>query len=145
MRRLLLIVLGVVLFLVIAAVLARWLSADNAERGKVVDLLDAQARGDVASMLDQIDGCAARPRCVATVRANARALKDPGKVSIVAYDSPTAHALGADSGPTRVVWKTPSRLPTVQCVQIRRTGSVLSGPSVTVTGLSEPIDREGAC
>jgi hypothetical protein len=43
------------------------------------------------------------------------------------------------------VWKTPSRLTTVQCVQIRRTGNVLSGPSVTVTALSEPIDRQAGC
>lgn len=145
MRRSLVIVAGVIVFLAIAIVLARWLSVENTERDRVVDLLDAQAKGDVHAMLEQIDGCATRAACVGAVRANARDLRDGGKVDILAYDSGTSHALGAATGPTRVVWKTPSRLPTVQCVEIRRTGNVLSGPSVTVTGLSEPIDREGAC
>lgn len=145
MRRLLVIAAGVIVFLAIAIVLARWLSAENTERDRVVDLLDAQAKGDADAMLEQIEGCTARPACVGAVQANARNLRDGGKVDIVAYDSHTSHALGAATGPTRVVWKTPSRLPTVQCVEIRRTGNMLSGPSVTVTGLSEPIDREAAC
>jgi len=144
-RRLLVIAAAVVVFVAIAILLARWLSIENVERDKVVDLLNAQARGDTRAMLDQIDGCAQRPACVTAVRANAGRLKDPGKVDIVAYDSDTSHALGGATGPTRVVWKTPSRLPTVQCVEIRRTGNVLSGPSVTVTGLSQPIDREAPC
>lgn len=145
MRRLAAIVIAAAVFVAIAVVLARWLSAENAERDRVVDLLQAQARGDERAMLDLIDGCLARPACVGTVRANARSLRGPGKVEIVAYDSETSHALGAARGPTRVVWRTPDRLPTVQCVEVRRTGNVLSGPSVTVTGLSEPIDREAAC
>ena len=141
----LIIAAAVLVFVAIAVVLARWLSAENAERNKVVDLLDAQARGDANAMLDQIDGCVRRPSCVEAVRVNATRLKDRGDVDIVAYESATSHALGAKSGPTRVVWKTPSRLPTVQCVEIRRSGNVLSGPSVTVTGLSEPIERESPC
>lgn len=145
MRRLVAIVVTAAVFVAIAVVLARWLSAENAERDRVVDLLQAQARGDERAMLDLIDGCLARPACVGIVRANARSLRGPGKVEIVAYDSETSHALGAARGPTRVVWRTPDRLPTVQCVEVRRTGNVLSGPSVTVTGLSEPIDREAAC
>lgn len=145
MRRLVAIVVTAAVFVAIAVVLARWLSAENAERDRVVDLLQAQTRGDERAMLDLIDGCLARPACVGVVRANARNLRGPGKVEIVAYDSETSHALGAARGPTRVVWRTPDRLPTVQCVEVRRTGNVLSGPSVTVTGLSEPIDREAAC
>jgi hypothetical protein len=144
-RRVLIIVAAVVVFVAISVVLARWLSAENDERNKVTDLLAAQARGDADAMLDQIDGCIRRPGCVAAVRANAQRLKDPGDVNIVAYESDTSRALGGATGPTRVVWKTPSRLPTVQCVEIRRTGNILSGPSVTVTGLSEPIERESPC
>ena len=141
----LVIVAGVIVFAAIAVVLARWLSAENVERSDVTDLLDAQARGDAAQMLHAIDGCAARPACRGAVAANARRLKDPGRVEIVAYDSETSHALGGATGPVRVVWRTPTRLPTVQCVQIRRTGNVLSGPSITVTGLSEPIGRQSPC
>jgi hypothetical protein len=33
----------------------------------------------------------------------------------------------------------------VQCVDVRRTGSVLSGVSVSLTGLSEPIGRQSSC
>jgi hypothetical protein len=144
-RRVLIIGAAILVFVAISVILARWLSVENAERNKVTDLLDAQARGDANAMLDQIDGCLHRPGCVGAVRANASELEDPGKVDIVAYESKTSHALGASTGPTRVVWKTPDRLPTVQCVEIRRTGNILTGPSVTVTGLSEPIGREAPC
>jgi hypothetical protein len=144
-RRVLIIATAAIVFVAIAIVLARWLSVENAERNKVIDLLNAQSRGDANAMLDQIDGCVRRPACVDAVRSNATRLKDPGDVDIVAYESATSHALSAKSGPTRVVWKTPSRPPTVQCVEIHRSGNVLSGPSVTVTGLSEPIERESPC
>jgi hypothetical protein len=144
-RRVLIIGGAVLVFVAISVVLARWLSAENAERNRVTDLLDAQARGDADAMLDEIDGCLRRPGCPAAVRANAAKLKEPGQVDILAYESDTSHALGAATGPTRVVWKTADRLPTVQCVEIRRTGNILTGPSVTVTGLSEPIGREAPC
>jgi len=144
-RRVLIIAAAIVVFAAISIVLARWLSAENAERDKVTDLLDAQARGDANAMLDQIHGCVTRPGCVAAVRANAERLADPGPIEIVAYESETARSLGAASGPVRVVWKSPDRLPTVQCVEVERTGNVLTGPSVTVTGLSEPIERESPC
>lgn len=145
MRRVLVIGAAILVFVAISVILARWLSAENAERNKVTELLDAQARGDANAMLDQIDGCLHRPACVGAVRANTEKLRDAGKVDIVAYESDTSHALGAATGPTRVVWKTPNRLPTVQCVEIRRTGSIITGPSVTVTGVSEPIGRESPC
>lgn len=145
MRRLAIIAVVVLVFVAVAGLLARWLSAENVERDRVTELLEAQAQGDEREMLDLIDGCLERPACVGIVRANARSLRDDGEVEIVAYDSATGHALGEARGPTRVVWKTASRLPTVQCVEVRRRGNVLSGPSVTVTGLSEPIDREAAC
>jgi hypothetical protein len=144
-RRVLIIGGAILVFVAISAVLARWLSAENAERNQVTDLLDAQARGDADAMLDEIDGCVDRPGCVGAVRTNAAKLQEPGQVDIVAYPSDTSHALGGATGPTRVVWKTADRLPTVQCVEIRRTGNILTGPSVTVTGLSEPIGREAPC
>lgn len=68
-----------------------------------------------------------------------------GKLEIVRYDSSTARSLGPARGPTRVVWRVPSGLPTVQCVDVRRTGNALTGPRVTLLGLSEPIEREAGC
>jgi hypothetical protein len=143
--RLAAIIVAVVVFVVIAALLARWLTVENGERDDVAQLLQAQARGDAAQMLDRLDGCAQDARCAAAVRANAQALRSDGKLDIVAYDSSTAYSLGGASGPTRVVWTTPGRLPTVQCVAVRRTGNVLSGVSVSLTALSRPIGRTSAC
>lgn len=145
MRRLAVIVVAVLAFLAVAVVLARWLSTENAERNRVTELLRAQLRGDADAMLALIEGCAARPVCADAVRADARALRSRGEPEIVAYESATSYSLGAASGPTRVVWTSPGRLTTVQCVGIRRTGNVASGVSVSLTSLSEPIGRTSSC
>jgi hypothetical protein len=145
MRRWVVIGVGVVAFIAVSVLLARWLTVDNAERDQVETLLRAQAAGDGAALARDISGCSADPACTAQMAKQARQLRTSGRLEIVAYDSGTAHALGPKDGPTRVVWKTPSRLTTVQCVQIRRTGNVLSGASVTVTAVSEPIDRQAGC
>jgi hypothetical protein len=83
--------------------------------------------------------------CVARVRANASELRAPGDVTIVRIDSATSHALTSKTGQTRVVWITPGRLTTVQCVLVERTGTPLSGQSVTLLDLSAPIGRQAAC
>ena len=136
---------ALVAFLAVSAVLARWLSTEGAERGVVVDLLEAQARGDAAGMLAEIDACG--DACAERVRANAARLRQPGgaKVEIVRLESQTSRALGSTTGPTRVVWKTPGRLTVVQCIDVARTGSVLSGMSVTLRGVSVPIRRTADC
>ncbi len=142
-RRWLLVAAGVVVFLVISALLARWLGTENAERDAVLEVLTAQARGDADRMLRDVE--CRTDACVAQVRANARELKAPGDVTIVRIDSKTSHALSSTTGQTRVVWITPGRLTTVQCVLVRRTGTPLSGQSVTLLDLSAPIDRTAAC
>lgn len=141
--RLAAIALAVVAFLAVSALVARWLTTDNAERDQVTRLLRAQLRGDPRAMLDDLDGCAAA--CADRVRANARRLRRPGPLQIVAYDSATAHALRSRSGPTRVVWKTPSTLTVVQCVGVRRTGSALGGLTVRLQTLSAPRPRTAPC
>ena len=143
MKRLVLIAVAVSAFLVVSAVVARWLSADSDERGQVVELLRAQARGDVGAMLRRLE-CRDRA-CVADVRANARRLRGRGELKIPLYESGTAHALRSRTKPTRVVWITPGRLTTVQCVLVRRTGNVFAGMSVSLLRLSVPIDRESSC
>jgi hypothetical protein len=143
-RRLVLIVPAVLVFLAIAFALARYLTTENAERDAVYALLQAQARGDVRGMLARLDGCDAG--CRDQVARNARRLARPGEVRILAYDSATAYALGSASGPTRVAWTIVERqLPVVQCVQVRRTGSVLTGRTINLRRLSAPIDRQGSC
>ena len=143
-RTKLLIAVGIVLFLGVSRVLARYLSTENRERDAVYALLRDQARGDVRGMLSRLDGCDAR--CRATAAANARRLKRPGTVKILAYSSSTAYALGAETGPTRVAWTIVNRqLPVVQCVEVQRTGSVLTGRAINLRRLSAPIDSQGSC
>ena len=138
------IVAGVlVLFLAVSLFLARWLTSEGTERSAILDLLRAQARGDAAAMLEQLDCRDAA--CEAQARENARALRGSDDVTIVRIDSGTSHELESKTAPTRVVWITPGRLTTVQCVLVERSGTPLSGTSVTLVGLSAPIDREAAC
>jgi hypothetical protein len=142
-KRPLLIVTAVIAVLAISAVVARWINNDSAERGKVTELLRAQATGDAAKMLDLVD-CPDRA-CEQLIRKNARALRGEDELRIALYQSQTAHALTSRTKPTRVVWFTPGRLTTVQCVLVRRGGNVLTGASITLLRLSAPIDRESSC
>jgi len=143
-RTKLLIAAGVVVFLGVSFLLARYLSTENRERDAVYALLRDQARGDVRGMLSRLDGCDAR--CRAAVESNARRLARPGSVKILAYDSSTSYALGAASGPTRVAWTIVNRqLPVVQCVEVQRTGSVLTGRAISLRRLSAPINSTGSC
>ena len=138
-----LIALAVLAFLAASAVLARWLTTENAERDQVTTLLRAQARGDAGGMLRELDGCDAA--CRARVGANARRLRRPGAVEVIRLDSGTAHALAGKTAPTRVVWKTPGTLTVVQCVLVHRAGNALSGLDVRLRSIGPPIGREASC
>lgn len=140
-----LVVIAVLAFVAVSVVLGRWLSAEGAERGAVDDLLAAQARGDAPAMLALLDRCAGRAACRATVARAARGLRTRGRPEVVAYESSTSHALGPETGPTRIVWRADGRLPTVQCVTVTRKRTFITGPVVTLTGLSLPIRRTGSC
>jgi hypothetical protein len=144
--RLLIIGIAVVAFLGISLLLARVLAADSRERSDVADLMRAQARGDTASMLAQLTGCGQDPACAARVRANVARLRRPGAVKLVRFDASTSFALSAHTGPARVVWNT-SRVhrPVVQCVIVRRTGNVLSGPGVQLRSVSGPLPGSAEC
>jgi hypothetical protein len=143
-RAKLLIAVGVVAFLAISFVLARYLTTENRERDAVYGLLRDQARGDAKAMLARLDGCDAP--CRANVQADARRLARPGAVKILAYDSSTSYALGSASGPTRVAWTIINRqLPVVQCVEVHRGGNVLTGATISLRRLSVPIDNTGTC
>jgi hypothetical protein len=142
-RRPILVAVAIVAFLAVSVLVARWLNDDTVERARVVELLRAQTRGDAAAML-RVVHCPDAP-CAAVVRANARRLRAPGDVKIALYQSQTAHALRSRTKPTRVVWFTPGRLTTVQCMLVRRTGNVFDGLSVTLLRISPPIGRESSC
>jgi hypothetical protein len=142
-RRIALVVIGVVVFLGISAELARWLSLENVERDDVLSVLSAQAAGNERAMRAQLDQCIYG--CPADVRYDARVLKRPGKVLILAYDSQTAYSLTSSEGWTRVAWKAGSALPVVQCFKVRRKGNAISGLTVTLLRVSRPIPDTSDC
>jgi hypothetical protein len=145
-RRRVAVAVAVLAFVAVSAVVARWLQADSAERTKVQRLLAAQGRGDGAAMARALGRC--DPACARRMAVLAARLRHPGALEIVRYDSKTAHALGSRTAMTRVVWQVGGpdpTLPTVQCIRVRRTGNALTGPRVTLLGLSAPIGREAGC
>jgi len=136
-RRVALIVLGVIVFLVISGILARWLSLENAERSDILALLQAQARGDAPAMLAKLDGCDARCRTI--VHADARTLRRSGAVLILARQSQTAYALSSRTAETRIAWEAGNRLPVVQCVTVRRTGNVITGLTLHLLAIGPAV------
>ncbi len=148
-RRALRALLGVcaIVVLAVGALLARFLSVENAERSDVVTLLQAEAKGDLAGMLAALDGCRESPSCAASARADASSprLRRVGAIKILQLESPTAYSLSGASGRTRVAWTVIGTLPVVQCVDVRRTGSFLAGIDVHLLAISAPIAGEGRC
>ncbi len=144
MKRPVLIAVAVIAFLGICVLVARWLNNDTVERGEVTNLLQEQARGDASAMLRRLEDCD-DPACTAIVRRNAERLRGPGKLKIAYYVSGTAHAVSSKTRFTRVVWFTPGRLTTVQCVLVRRKGNVFAGTTVSLLRVTAPIGREASC
>ncbi len=138
---------GVIVVLVVGSVLARFLSAENAERADELALIQAEARGDATGMLARLSGCRASPACVAAVKANVSnpRLRRAGAVKILQLESKTAYSLFGATGKTRLAWTVIGELPVVQCVEVRRTGNFLKGIDVTLLSLSVPIANEGTC
>jgi hypothetical protein len=146
-RRRLLIALGVIVFLLISALVARFLTSDNLEREQDVALIEAEAKGEVASMIDKLSGCRENPSCVALQHENAsdRRMRRAGEVKILTLTSATANSPTGATGKTRIAWTVLGKLPVVQCIDVRRTGNALSGVHVTLLNLSRPINNEADC
>jgi hypothetical protein len=135
---------GVFVFLGLSFLLARGLTGSSAERGKVLDLLEAQARGDARAVLDQLPACREEPACARVTAQRVGELQRPGEVEILNYEPSTRLSLTRRTGTGRVAWRAGGSLPVVQCVRIRREGP-LTGGGVTLLALSKPIDLEGSC
>lgn len=136
---------GLLLFLAISGLLARFLSLPNAERDDLVALLQAQAQGSVPGMLSQLSGCRERPACLARVRANALKLRRPGEVKILTLTSPTAYSLTSATGTTRVAWTVLGTLPVVQCVKVKRSGNAITGITIKLLTIGPQIEGEADC
>lgn len=132
---------------VVGVLLARWLSAENAERAADLAFVRAETRGDVEAMLNGISGCRADQKCVAQVHdlaGNAR-FHRTGAVKLLQVESDTAHSLFGATGKTRLAWTTLGGKPVVQCVVVKRTGNPLTGIDVELLSVSAPIANTGKC
>ena len=137
--------LGVLLFLVISGLLARFFATENVERSDELALVEAETRGDAAGVVKKIHGCAASPQCVALAQDNAKRLRRAGAVKILSVKSSNSHSLTSSTGTTRLAWTVIGKLPVVQCVKVRRSGNFFTGINVTLLSLSRPIANEGVC
>jgi hypothetical protein len=135
---------GVFVFLGLSFLLARGLTGSSTERGKVLEVLEAQARGDADAVLSMLPACAAEPACRRVTEQRVEELARDGDVQILNYVPSTKLSLTRKTGSGRVAWRAGEGLPVVQCVRVRREGP-LTGGGVTLLALSKPIDPAGAC
>ena len=136
---------GAFVFLGISLMLARSLSATGAERSKVTEIAEAQARGDAKAVLSRTPACAHEPACAAATDAFVPKLKRSGQVEILQYRPSIQLPLTDSIGTGRVAWRAGrDGLPVVQCVRVRRDGP-LSGAGVELLSISAPIGRESSC
>jgi hypothetical protein len=137
--------LGLVVFLVISALLARAFSIDGAERSAITTVLQAEARGDATSIIARIEGCGQSAACRARATADATALKAPGAVSVIELTPSAGFSLGGTVGTARVAWQINRGLPIVQCVLVRRAGNVFSGLRIELLKISRRIPSNKDC
>jgi len=135
---------AVFFFAGLSLLLARGLAGSGAERGLVVDLLRAQARGDAAAVLAQLPACAREPACAQSARARVAQLRRPGAVQVLTYAPSTRLALTRTVGTARVAWRAGDAGPVVQCVRVRREGP-LTGGAAELLSISAPIPGESGC
>ena len=144
-RVLIIVGLGVFFFLGISVLLARSLSATATERSRVLDIVEAQARGDAKAVLDKTPACARQPACVAATEAFVAKLRRPGAISILQYRPSIQLPLTRAVATGRVAWRAGADgFPVVQCVRVRRDGPV-TGATVELLAISAPIGREASC
>src|SRR5918999_94702 len=125
-------------FLGLSGLIARALTGAGTERSRVLELLEAQARGDVAAVLDDLPACRAQPACAEVMRDRVQELRRPGEVEILTYSPSVQVALTTRTGVGRVAWRAGGSTPLVQCVRVRREGP-LTGADVELLAISPPI------
>jgi hypothetical protein len=132
------------LFLGASALLARGLTGAGTERARVLELLQAQARGDAAAVLRMLPACREQPACARVTRERVQRLQRPGRVEILTYSPSVQVALTNRLGSGRVAWRAGAGPPVVQCVRVRREGP-LTGGGVELLALSDPIGLASSC
>jgi hypothetical protein len=137
-------IFGLFVFLGISFLLARGLTGASVERGKVLDVLRAQAAGDARAVLADMPRCRQEPACVSTTEARVKKLAHPGRVQILDYEASAQLSLTRQIGSGRVAWRIGTRFPTVQCVRVQREGP-LTGGGVELLAMSDPIRLDASC
>jgi hypothetical protein len=140
-----LIALSAIVFLAVSALLARAFSVSGAEQAAITTLVQAEARGDAATVIADIQNCTRSVACRQRAEADASTLKRAGAVAILELNPSSSFSLTSTLGTARVAWKTPSSLPIVQCVRVRHAGNVLSGMHVELLTLSARIQSDSVC
>jgi hypothetical protein len=135
---------AVFVFLGLAGLLARGLTGAGTERARVLNVLEAQARGDAPAVLEDLPACRAEPACARVTTERVAELARPGRVEILTYSPSVQVALTERTGVGRVAWRAGTGLPVVQCVRVRREGP-LTGADVELLAISAPIGREQGC
>ena len=135
---------GTFVFLGISFLLARGLTGAGAERGRVLEVLEAQARGDVDAVLARLPACRREAACARVTRERVERLRRPGDVQILNYEPSARLSLTRKVGTGRVAWRAGTGLPVVQCVRVRREGP-LTGGGLELLAASDPIAPDGAC
>jgi hypothetical protein len=141
---LLLVVVGGLVFLVVSFLLTRVIAAANDERAAAAALVKDEGEGNASRMSRQIDGCDRSPACKAHVADLVRRLSGPGRVHILNVKAP-GFTLGGRTATTRIAWQTGNANPFVQCIRSRRTGDPLSGYTLRILAISDPIGDESSC
>ena len=144
-RRIALIVTAVIVFLAISGLLARAFSVPNAEQAAVTDLVSAEIHGDAATMIAAIHGCAASATCRAGVERDIARLQRAGAVQVASFNASAGFTLAGSTGVARIAWTAGGSLPVVQCVEVRRTGNLLSGQRIQLLALSPQINGGANC
>jgi hypothetical protein len=144
-RRILLAIPLTLVFVVVAVVAARFLTAENRERDAITALLNAEAQGHAGDVAARLESCP--DACLRRLEPMVARLHGPGDVRLVRLDSGTSYSLGRSEGWSRVVWvRGVDGRPVVQCVRVRRTGGPLTERSVTLLRLTAPLaDNEDSC
>ena len=144
--KILLIALGVVAFIVTSLGVGRLLAARGVEETMLQQLITDQNAGRSEQVVAAISGCSGSAKCVSAVDSIVKQVKSPGTpLLVLQIVQGTKISAGPSSGVSRIAWRPNGKLPVVECVTTRRTGTVVSGFKVEVLAVSKPIAREGSC
>lgn len=145
-RRPALLALGLLAFLVISVELARFLTAESAERSAVFALIQDAARGDATAVAARLEGCDAA--CRRELETTVTRTRRPGEIEILRLDAGANFTLGERTARSRVAWAAEAGRggeAVVQCVTVRRSWGPVAGASVTLLRLGAPIPPESGC